>query len=107
MSIDGDPNDIFYGDLSVAEASKWTAKLFKQAYKSFRDPATYTAWRFIPSTYIVCGADKAISVPVQEALAAQDGKFKIERLDGASHSPFLSRPGETAGIIRRAAGEDV
>jgi hypothetical protein len=106
MTSHAEAREIFYNDLPEDEAIKWIAKLQKQATKSFDSPSTSAAWKYIPSTYVLCGKDNAIPIEGQEYFINQDGaNFKIERLDEASHSPFLSMPKETADAIRRAAGE--
>ncbi|KAA8641981.1 hypothetical protein EYZ11_004253 [Aspergillus tanneri] len=70
-------------------------------------PATYTAYREIPSTYIVCENDNALPLPFQERMIAQGGGvFHVERCQ-EGHSPFLSNPEFVVQCIQRAAGEDV
>ncbi|PGH19379.1 hypothetical protein AJ80_04020 [Polytolypa hystricis UAMH7299] len=70
-------------------------------------PATYAAYREIPSTYIVCENDAALPVSVQERMIAQgEGVFHVERCQ-EGHSPFLSNPDFIVGCVRRAAGEEV
>jgi pimeloyl-ACP methyl ester carboxylesterase len=106
LTVDTSAHDIFYGDLDEDEAKKWVGKLQKQAAKSVEGKNTYAAWKHIPSTYILCGKDKAVPIQAQEAMVAQEGaNFNIERFNEASHSPFLSMPKETADAIRRASGE--
>jgi hypothetical protein len=68
-------------------------------------PVTYTAYREIPSTYIVCENDQALTVNFQERMIAQgEGAFTVERCE-EGHSPFMSNPGFIVDCIRRAAGE--
>lgn len=69
------------------------------------DTQIYSAFKFIPSTYLICELDNTIPSAVQEMMATQPGaNMVIERLK-SSHSPFYSMPEETSDIIRRAAGE--
>jgi hypothetical protein len=60
-------------------------------------------WREIPTAYIVCEDDRAITKEGQEqminAVKAQGVEVETAHLK-ASHSPFLSMPGETAKAIR-------
>jgi pimeloyl-ACP methyl ester carboxylesterase len=106
MTASSQAHEIFYNDLSDEEVQKWTSKLNKHATKSFEAPCTYAAWKHIPSTYLFCGKDNAVTVPGQEALISQPGaNFNVVRFENASHSPFLSMPKETADVIREAAGE--
>ncbi|KAJ5173647.1 uncharacterized protein N7500_001578 [Penicillium coprophilum] len=56
-------------------------------------PVTYTAYREIPSTYIVCKNDLALREPFQRRMIAQgEGCFDVEECD-EGHSPFMSNPG--------------
>ena len=50
-----------------------------------------------PSTYVVCGRDNAIPPALQELMSQRAGT--VSHMD-ASHSPFLSRPGEVTAIIQ-------
>ena len=69
---------------------------------------TYAAWKHVPSTYILCTEDKAVSYAMQRELVARGRKqgmhLKTERLE-SSHSPFLSMPKAVVEAIRRAALE--
>ena len=53
-----------------------------------RHPRT-SAWRTIPSTYVVCSEDRAIDVWLQEAFATRATNTVVWP---TSHSPFVSRP---------------
>jgi len=100
-------NDIFYRDIPKEEAQKWTDKLQYHATKTFHSPQTYTAFKHIPSTYLICEDDQAIPAIVQEMMSSHEGGlWTVERLK-TSHSPFLSKPKEAADVIRRAAGENI
>lgn len=69
-------------------------------------PATYTAYREIPSTYILTENDHALPPTTQERMIAQggEGAFEVVRCQ-EGHSPHLSNPGFIVDCIRRAAGE--
>ncbi|KAJ5353502.1 hypothetical protein N7541_006066 [Penicillium brevicompactum] len=55
-------------------------------------PVTYTAYREIPSTYIVCKNDFALRLPYQRRMIAQgEGCFDVEECD-EGHSPWMSKP---------------
>ncbi|KAJ9325884.1 hypothetical protein DTO027B5_3912 [Paecilomyces variotii] len=71
-------------------------------------PATYTAYREIPSTYILTENDRALLPTVQERMISQGGEggFEVIRCQ-EGHSPQLSNPGFIVDCIRRAAGEKV
>ncbi|KAE9967015.1 hypothetical protein BLS_001101 [Venturia inaequalis] len=98
-------NEIFYNDLSEEEANKRSSELQHHATGAFYSIQTYSAFKFIPSTYVICELDNAIPVALQEMIATQPGAdMDIIRLK-SSHSPFYSMPEETSNIIRKAAGE--
>ena len=93
------PESVFFNDLDRATAAHAVAQLGYQSYASMRQPLTTTAWKTIPSTYIVCEADNAVPVAVQESLAERvDAVYRLS----ASHSPFLSQPAALARLIRQA-----
>jgi hypothetical protein len=54
------------------------------------------AWHDAPSTYVICEQDNAIPPVAQEQMSRRAGE--VRRMD-ASHSPFLSRPGEVVELI--------
>lgn len=62
------------------------------------------AWREIPTAYVVCGEDRAVPVAAQDMLVrmVRDQGVEVEevRLDGCSHSPFLSMPKRLAGVVK-------
>jgi pimeloyl-ACP methyl ester carboxylesterase len=93
----GRAQEIFFNDLPAEAADAAAARLEPQSMAAVKDPVSAVAWRDIPSTYVICDLDQAIPVPAQEMLSSRAGA--VHRLD-ASHSPFLSRPGEVVEIIR-------
>ena len=102
------PEQVFYNDVEKAETAEMVQKLESMQYAPFSSKVTYAAWRDFPSSYLFCEGDQAIPVAAQRGMveAATKGKveFRTESLD-AGHSPFLSKPKETAEAVRRAAGE--
>lgn len=115
------PADFFYNDLSAEEGKYWVSKLKTQASATFVSPANYAAWKDIPSWYLIPQQDKTVPPDTQRAIVKEareyhvsvggpgrgDRMLTIEEID-AGHSPFLSRPEETADFIERAfiAGKD-
>ncbi|GAD95939.1 hypothetical protein ANI_1_1316164 [Paecilomyces variotii No. 5] len=71
-------------------------------------PLTYTAYREIPSTYIVTENDKALPPSTQERMIAQGGEgvFEVIRCQ-EGHSPWLSNPRFIVDCVRQAAGEEI
>jgi len=91
------PESVFFNDLDATAAASAVGQLGYQSYSSMRQPLTETAWRSIPSTYIVCEADNAVPVAAQELMARRaDDVYRLN----TSHSPFLSQPAALAQLIR-------
>jgi pimeloyl-ACP methyl ester carboxylesterase len=91
------PAEVFYDDVHADIARGAVARLRHQSLAALGQPLVRAAWRTIPSTYIVCERDAAIPVWVQEAMAERAGR--VLRMP-TSHSPFLSRPAQLAGVLR-------
>ena len=91
------PFETFYADVRPHTARGAVARLGHQALAAFEQPLTRAAWRTIPSTYVVCERDAAIPVVAQEMMAERADR--VLRMP-TSHSPFLSRPAQLAGILR-------
>src|ERR1700710_1452984 len=93
------PETIFFNDLDATTASAAVAQLGYQSYASMRQPLTETAWKTIPTTYVICEDDNAVPVFAQELMA--------ERADHggrsqAAHSQFSSCSATVAELIRRS-----
>lgn len=97
------PRDIFYNDLDDETAEHWIKKLQVHSWPTLSSKLTYAAYQHVPSAYLLCDADKAIPIQVQEGMASS---MTTERCS-AGHSPFLSQPELTTAFIRRQAGEAV
>jgi len=54
------------------------------------------AWRDVPSTYLVCAADRGTSAARQRRYAERAGR--VVELD-AGHHPFLSRPDAVRDLV--------
>ena len=91
------PAEIFYADVDPESTRAAIAQLGHHSLAAFDQPLTRAAWRTIPSTYVVCERDCAIPVQAQEAMAERAGR--VLRMP-TSHSPFLSRPAQLAGVLR-------
>jgi pimeloyl-ACP methyl ester carboxylesterase len=94
-----DAERALFGDCSAEVAALATQRLVPQALGALAAPQTAAAWRTLPSTYVVCEADRAVPPPAQAAMAAHAGR--VEYLD-SSHSPFLSQPLAVVDLICRA-----
>ncbi|MDT5018557.1 MAG: hypothetical protein QOD39_4717 [Mycobacterium sp.] len=93
------PMTVFYNDVEAETARGAVAQLGYQSYSSMSQQLTETAWRTIPSTYVICEADNALPAAAQEAMAGRADD--VARMP-TSHSPFLSQPAALAGLIRRS-----
>jgi pimeloyl-ACP methyl ester carboxylesterase len=93
------PMTVFYNDVDTMTAGRAVCQLGYQSYASMRQQLTETAWKAIPSTYVICEVDNAIPVAAQELMAERADD--VQRLN-TSHSPFLSQPAALARLIRRS-----
>ena len=99
--------DAFYADVDPLVADAAIGLLTPDAPAGIAAGAselTAEGWGSVPRAYIVCAQDQALRPPLQRKFIADaDAAFpgnltEVYTLD-SSHSPFLSRPGELAGII--------
>ena len=79
-----------YNDLLPSEASLWASRLIAQSYRVQTTKLTRAAWRYIPSTFLICENDQAVPPKYQEMFAAST-KAQVERCN-SGHSPQLSQP---------------
>jgi pimeloyl-ACP methyl ester carboxylesterase len=82
---------MFYGDCTQEQAAAAAAQLTPEHLGTVSSPVTTAAWHDVPTTYLVTRSDKAISAPVQRAMA---GKATWSAELDSAHSPMLSRPAE-------------
>lgn len=90
---------VFYNDLPQQDAERAAKELGPQSLMSMRQPLTQAAWHDTPSTYVIGERDAGLPVPMREKFGARVGN--VRRMD-TSHSPFYSRPAETAALLRDA-----
>ncbi|GAB2933711.1 alpha/beta fold hydrolase [Nonomuraea fastidiosa] len=99
--------EAFYGDVDPAVAEAATALLTPDSpfgIMTGTTELTPAGWGSVPRTYVVCTRDMAIQPAVQrkfiaEADAAFPGNPTSVVSLAASHSPFLSVPGELAALL--------
>ncbi|WP_103342207.1 alpha/beta fold hydrolase [Amycolatopsis sp. CA-126428] len=84
-----------FDDRTYAAAA---GRLTRQNEAVFGQPATRAAWREVPSTYVVCGEDRATLPETQRAQAAR--ATDVVELPVAHH-PFVTRPDLVAGVLLR------
>lgn len=101
----------FYGDVDDGEIAAFTGTLHCDEPASVVvEPSPVTRERFgrVSRHYIRCSGDWAVTPEGQSfMIAAMDGAMGnatgLHEME-TSHSPFLSAPGELAGILRSIAG---
>lgn len=62
--------------------------MIAQSYAVRETEITYAAYKYVPSTYLVCGNNKAAPPQYQQMFAEQSGS-EVLRCE-AGHSPMLS-----------------
>ena len=94
----------FYNDVSQSVAEKYMAKLLPQSRASLASGLSYLAYRDVPTHYVLCQKDRALSPTVQQNMIDSVGVDVTTHVLESGHSPMLSMPEATASIIRKAAG---
>lgn len=89
------------GDLSKKEAAVLAATQRPLALAAAAGPTTATAWKTIPSWYLLGTEDRTITPAAQRFMAERAGAT-IETVK-ASHLSLISRPGAVAEVIEHAA----
>ncbi|KAJ5193246.1 Alpha/beta hydrolase family-domain-containing protein [Penicillium cf. viridicatum] len=101
------PRELFYHDLSANEAEFWVSQLTTQSLKALFEGGEYAhaGWKDVPVWYIGTTEDRGLPVMVQRiqvGMAKEIGGNVEHRELQTSHSPFLSQPEMTVGIILEA-----
>jgi pimeloyl-ACP methyl ester carboxylesterase len=103
---------VLYNDLDTNDALKAVWQLKPQSYgvNTSKVPDQVAGLKGIPLSYLLCGKDNAVPLPMQEAtvngLKAAGCDVTAEVVE-SGHSPFINFAEETAKFIRKAAGENV
>ncbi|KAK8036140.1 alpha/beta-Hydrolase [Apiospora rasikravindrae] len=92
-----DAKDMFYQDVDDATAAELAKDLQPQSLGAYWCKTTFAAWRYIPTTYIICKRDVPTTVTAIHWLietAKASGPHKIDAVieADAGHSPFVSKP---------------
>ena len=101
------PRELFYHDLPQEEGEYWVSQLTNQSLKALFEGGeySYAGWLDVPVWYIGTIEDKGLPVLAQRmgiGMAREMGANIEHRELPTSHSPFLSRPEETVGIMVEA-----
>lgn len=97
--------DRFFGACSPEDADWAMARVRDQALKPFTETTPLRAWPAVPSSYVLCTADRACNPAWSRRAARARLGVKPLELVGSDHSPFLSRPAELADVLVRLATE--
>ncbi|MCU1466411.1 MAG: putative hydrolase [Actinomycetia bacterium] len=97
VSVDpGRAVEFFFHDCASDVADAACAQLRPMSMAAMLGVTRNVAWREKPSTYIVCTDDRALPVGLQRSCSARTDNVREIH---ASHSPFLSRPGDLARML--------
>jgi pimeloyl-ACP methyl ester carboxylesterase len=98
--------DAFYANCPAEEEAFAVSRLTPQGVEPFGAPVATTAerWGSIPRYYIECAQDRAINLPLQQAMHAASPCRKVFSID-TDHSPFFSAPEELSGILMEIGEE--
>jgi pimeloyl-ACP methyl ester carboxylesterase len=104
-----DPIERFYNDLDAKTTEKCLADIAPyQAKPTIFTPATYDAYRDVPSTYLLCEKDAAMPFDLQKAMITTAGEDLIKsHICGAGHLPMLGSPQVVFDIIDRASNDAI
>ncbi|KAB1990186.1 alpha/beta fold hydrolase [Streptomyces triticiradicis] len=89
--------DILYGDCPAPLAARAVGLLRAQAPGCGRGVPERQGWKHTPSTYVVCGRDRAVDAGLQRKMAS---RCTDVREWGTGHSPFVGRPDLVVGLLR-------
>ncbi|KAJ9294966.1 hypothetical protein DTO271G3_6528 [Paecilomyces variotii] len=106
MTLDRAP-EIMYNDLPVEIGEAYAKKALHHSAASFDTPLTYPAYKYLPTTYLLCKQDMAIPFAGQQAMASIAGEAVTKHICNSAHSPMLSMPDTVVSVIREAAGETI
>ena len=93
--------ELFFHDCAPEVAAAAAARLRPQPVTPFEQHVF--SWQRRPTTYVVCSDDRAMYVPLQRHFARRASAGSVEM--ATSHSPFLSRPDEVAGLLATLAAD--
>ncbi|OBT60795.1 hypothetical protein VE03_09906 [Pseudogymnoascus sp. 23342-1-I1] len=101
------PRELFYHDVPEEEAEYAVSQLTPQSLKSLFEGGeySYAGWMDVPAWYIGTVEDRGLPVVAQRlnvGVAREMGCSVEHRELQTSHSPFLSQPEETVGILVEA-----
>jgi len=104
-----DPRELFYHDVPSEEADFYVSQLTTQSLKGLFEGGeySYAGWMDVPAWYIGTVENRGLPVVAQRisvGMGREMGAQVEHRELQTSHSPFLSRPEETASLVLEAVG---
>lgn len=87
-----------YADCDAVDVERAIALLRPQGGQTLSQPVTAVAWKQVPSTYVLCGADRGVPPALQRRMAERMPRASVVEWP-CSHSPFFSMPGELAALL--------
>jgi pimeloyl-ACP methyl ester carboxylesterase len=91
----------FAGDLPAEQAAFMADSQVPWGVDALSGSITEPAWRTKPSWYMITTQDRMIPPPAQHAMSERAGAAVVEV--AASHSVYVSQPGQVASLIEQAA----
>src|SRR6201991_4206906 len=91
----------FAADLPAQDAAFMADSQVPWGVEALNGEVSEPAWRSRPSWYLVAADDQMIPPPAQRAMSERAGATVAEA--PGSHSIYVSQPGVTADLIKRAA----
>jgi pimeloyl-ACP methyl ester carboxylesterase len=91
----------FAADIQADNASFMADSQVPWGVEALNGAVSEPAWRSKPSWYLVATEDRMIPPPAQRAMSERAGSTVVEA--AGSHSIYVSQPGATADLIKRAA----
>ena len=91
----------FGADLPAPDAAFMADSQVPWGVEALNGTITEAAWRLKPSWYLVATDDRRIPPPAQRTMSGRAGATTVE--SSGSHAIYISQPGATAELIKRAA----
>lgn len=103
MALPKNGPEAFYHDIERARAEELSEKLVTHNFSAISNIITHTPWRVLPTLFVYCTKDVAISLDLQKTMvkdAVESGATELTVCTvESSHSPFWSMPAEVVRIV--------
>ena len=88
--------ETFLQDCDAEIQREGVTRTARQSLSVLQQPVRSTAWKQVPTTYLVCAQDRGTPAAAQREFAARAGR--VTELN-AGHHPFLSQPAAVRDLI--------